>query len=41
MKGFCGDRKTKDAVIRNLEVLGKAAKNIPEVIRKMAPKIPS
>lgn len=30
---FIEDRKTRDAVIRNLEVLGEAAKHIPDEIR--------
>lgn len=30
---FSSDRKTRDAVIRNLEVIGEAAKGIPEEIR--------
>jgi uncharacterized protein with HEPN domain len=31
--GFSADRKTQDAVIRNLLILGEAAKGIPEEIR--------
>ena len=34
------DRKTIDAVIRNLEVIGEAAANIPEEIQKQHPDIP-
>jgi uncharacterized protein with HEPN domain len=30
---FAGDAKTFDAVVRNLEVIGEAAKAVPEVIR--------
>ncbi len=30
---FSNDEKTLDAVIRNLEVIGEAVKNIPEEIR--------
>lgn len=37
---FVKDRKTVDAVIRNFEVLGEAAKHIPERIRKRYPKVP-
>lgn len=33
------DEKTTDAVIRNLEVIGEAAKRIPEEIREELPKI--
>ena len=31
---FCADEKTKDAVIRNLTIIGEAVKHIPEEIRK-------
>ena len=31
---FIHDEKTKDAVIRNLEIIGEAVKNIPENIRE-------
>ncbi|MCA9416610.1 MAG: DUF86 domain-containing protein [Candidatus Omnitrophica bacterium] len=37
---FCQDRKTINAVIRSLEVLGEAAKQIPEEIRVRTPSIP-
>ena len=37
---FLSDDKTKDAVIRNLEVIGEAAKHIPEQIRQKYPEIP-
>ena len=30
---FKDDRKTVDAVVRNLEIIGEASKNIPENIR--------
>jgi uncharacterized protein with HEPN domain len=33
------DRKTLDAVVRNLQVLGEAAKRVPETIRAQAPGI--
>jgi uncharacterized protein with HEPN domain len=33
IQDFTGDKKTRDAVIRNFEVLGEAAKRIPEEIR--------
>ena len=36
---FANDRKTQDAVIRNLEIIGEAAGNIPEQIKKMEPEI--
>jgi len=36
---FLHDDKTYDAVIRNLEVIGEAVKNIPEEIRTRYPEI--
>jgi uncharacterized protein with HEPN domain len=30
---FCADRKTQDAVVRNLEVIGGTARNLPEEIK--------
>lgn len=37
---FVHDRKTIDAVVRNLEIIGEAAKNLPEKITAQYPKIP-
>ena len=37
---FLADRKTVDAVVRNFEVLGEAAKRISEEMRDRAPAIP-
>ena len=37
---FRGDRKTVDAVLRNLEVLGEAAKGVSLEVRERAPSIP-
>jgi uncharacterized protein with HEPN domain len=37
---FREDYKTQDAVLRNLEVLGEAAKNIPDDFRKEYPDLP-
>ena len=37
---FTKDRKTVDAVLRNLEIIGEAAKHIPESIRMQHPEIP-
>ncbi len=37
---FTKDRKTVDAVLRNLEIIGEAAKHIPENIRMQHPEIP-
>jgi len=38
--GFMGDHKTQDAVIRNLEVIGEATKNLSSSLRKKYPQIP-
>ncbi len=40
MAGFCADRKTRDATIRNLEVIGEAAKKVSEPVRALEPGIP-
>lgn len=37
LEDFCNDRKTIDAVIRNLEIIGEAARRLPEEIRKKYP----
>jgi hypothetical protein len=37
---FLQDRKTQDAVIRNLEIIGEAVKPIPQVVRDKAPHTP-
>jgi uncharacterized protein with HEPN domain len=37
---FPSDRKTVDAVLRNLEVLGEAAKGVSPEIRERVPSIP-
>ena len=37
---FVLDRRTVNAVIRSLEVMGEAAKRIPEEIRRKYPDIP-
>jgi uncharacterized protein with HEPN domain len=36
---FTKDRKTQDAVIRNLEIIGEAAGHLPEQIQKGEPEI--
>jgi uncharacterized protein with HEPN domain len=37
---FAGDKKTINAVIRSLEVLGEATKHVPTSFRKKYPDIP-
>jgi uncharacterized protein with HEPN domain len=37
---FTADRKTVNAVIRSIEVMGEAAKKIPESFRRRYPEIP-
>jgi uncharacterized protein with HEPN domain len=39
-KEFIGDKKTVNAVIRSLEVIGEAVKKIPLEIREKRPDIP-
>ena len=36
---FSADRKTIDAVVRNLEIIGEAVKNVPSEILQTKPKI--
>lgn len=38
-EAFSKDRKTQDAVIRNLEIIGEAAGNLPENLQKTAQEI--
>jgi uncharacterized protein with HEPN domain len=40
MKAFVDDVKTQDAVIRNLEILGEATKNLSPELRAKNPMIP-
>ena len=39
-KAFFQDTMVQDAVIRNLEIIGEAAKNLPPELRKQHSKIP-
>lgn len=36
---FAADEKTYDAVVRNLEIIGEAAKNIPPSIQALIPDV--
>jgi len=37
---FSNDRKTIDAVVRNLEIIGEAANRLPEQFREKHPQVP-
>ncbi|MGC9101445.1 MAG: DUF86 domain-containing protein, partial [Caldisericum sp.] len=37
---FIKDEKTKDAVVRNIEIIGEAVKHIPEEIKEKYNQIP-
>lgn len=37
---FIGDRRTQDAVLRNIEVIGEAAKRLSTSLKKQHPAIP-
>lgn len=39
-KNFLDDQKTKNAVVRSLEIIGEATKNLPESIRNKDVSIP-
>jgi len=39
-EAFLSEIKTQDAVVRNLEIIGEATKQIPDEIRQHAPHIP-
>jgi len=39
LEGLKGDSKTLDAVVRNHEVIGEAAKKVPEEVRSSAPEV--
>ena len=38
-EGFMGDDRTVDAVVRNLEIVGEAAKNLPIELRDLQPQV--
>jgi uncharacterized protein with HEPN domain len=38
-KAFTSDRKTQDAVVRNLEIIGEAARALPDDLKEAAPEI--
>ena len=38
-EAFCSDRKTVDAVVRNLEVIGEAARHVPAEVRLRCPAV--
>ncbi|HSQ48386.1 MAG TPA: DUF86 domain-containing protein [Candidatus Deferrimicrobiaceae bacterium] len=37
---FVNDRKTLNAVVRSIEIIGEASKNIPETIKTRYPELP-
>jgi uncharacterized protein with HEPN domain len=39
-RSFCNDDRTVDAVVRNLEIIGEAARKIPADIAQRYPSIP-
>ena len=39
-EAFLADDRTRDAVIRNIEIIGEAAKGIPDQVTAGAPEIP-
>lgn len=40
LESFQADDKTASAVVRKLEIIGEAAKQIPDEVRQIAPEIP-
>ena len=39
-EAFLNDTKTQDAVVRNLEIIGEATKQLSDPVRQQAPQIP-
>lgn len=39
-QGFIDSRLNFDATLRNLELIGEAARNIPDAVRALAPELP-
>ena len=39
LQAFTTDRKTQDAVVRNLEIIGEAARALPDDLKEAAPEI--
>lgn len=38
-EAFAADERTRDAVIRNIEIIGEAAKNLPDEVIGRAPEV--
>ena len=38
-EAFVADGKTQDAVIRNIEIIGEAARTLPDEVKQQAPEI--
>jgi uncharacterized protein with HEPN domain len=38
-EAFVADERTRDAVVRNIEIIGEAAKNIPDDVVANAPEV--
>ncbi len=39
LQGFLADERTYDAVLRNLEIIGEAAKHVPDDLRQAYPAV--
>ncbi len=37
---FLNDKKTRKAVVKNVEIIGEAAKNVPDEIKASYPEVP-